>query len=134
MFNGRTGEDGGMEEVLLQALHADPADDATRLVLADWLEEQGDVRGELLRLHVTLRQRPAGADLGASEERLRALLAAGVRPCVPLLTNSVAMELALIPRASSSWARPTARLSARRTRGRSTRWRSAGRSTWASTR
>jgi uncharacterized protein (TIGR02996 family) len=86
-----------MEEVLLQALHADPADDATRLVLADWLEEQGDPRGELLRLHVTLHRRPAGADLGASEERLRALLAAGVRPCVPLLTNGIGMHLALIP-------------------------------------
>jgi uncharacterized protein (TIGR02996 family) len=86
-----------MEEVLLQALHEDPADDATRLVLADWLEEQGNVRGELLRLHVALRQRPAGADLSASEERLRALLATGLRPCVPRLTNSVGMELALIP-------------------------------------
>jgi uncharacterized protein (TIGR02996 family) len=86
-----------MEEVLLKALHEDPADDATRLVLADWLEEHGDVRGELLRLHVALRRRPAGADLAAGEGRLRALLAAGLRPCVPVLTNSVGMELALVP-------------------------------------
>jgi uncharacterized protein (TIGR02996 family) len=85
-----------MEEVLLRALHEGPADDATRLVLADWLEEQGDVRGELLRLHVALRRRPAGADLAAWEGRLRALLAAGLRPCVPRLTNSIGMELALI--------------------------------------
>jgi uncharacterized protein (TIGR02996 family) len=86
-----------MEEGLLQALHADPADDTARLVLADWLEEQGDPRGELLRLHVALRQRLANADLSACEERVRTLLAAGVRPCVPLLTNSVGMQLALIP-------------------------------------
>ncbi len=32
------------------ALVADPNDDATRLVYADWLEERGDVRGEFLRL------------------------------------------------------------------------------------
>jgi uncharacterized protein (TIGR02996 family) len=86
-----------MEEVLLQALHADPADDTARLALADWLEEQGDVRGELLRLHVALRQKPAGADLAACMARLRELLAAGVRPCVPRLTNPVGMEFALIP-------------------------------------
>jgi uncharacterized protein (TIGR02996 family) len=83
--------------VLLQALHDNPADDVTRLVLADWLEEQGDVRGELLRLHVALRQRSAGADLSACEERVRSLLAAGVRPCVPTRTNSIGMQLALIP-------------------------------------
>jgi uncharacterized protein (TIGR02996 family) len=86
-----------MEEALLQAIHASPADDTARLVLADWLQEQGDPRGELLRLHVALRQRPEGADLCACEERVRALLAAGVRPCVPVLTNSIGMQLALIP-------------------------------------
>jgi uncharacterized protein (TIGR02996 family) len=86
-----------MEEVLLQALHQNPADDATRLVLADWLQEHDDSRGELLRLHVTVRQKSAGADLAASEARLRALLGSGVRPCVPLLTNSIGMQLALIP-------------------------------------
>jgi uncharacterized protein (TIGR02996 family) len=86
-----------MEEVLLKALHDDPADDTARLALADWLQEHGDPRGELLRLHVALRQKPAGADLAAGEARLCELLAAGVRPCVPRLTNSVGMELALIP-------------------------------------
>jgi uncharacterized protein (TIGR02996 family) len=86
-----------MEEVLLQALHADPADDTARLALADWLEEQGDPRGELLRLHLALRRPAPGTDLGACEGRLRELLASGVRPCVPLLTNSVGLQLALIP-------------------------------------
>jgi uncharacterized protein (TIGR02996 family) len=86
-----------MEEVLLQALHEDPADDTARLALADWLEEQGDPRGELLRLQVAVRRRLAGTDLGACEERLRTLLASGLRPCVPLLPNSIGVELALIP-------------------------------------
>jgi uncharacterized protein (TIGR02996 family) len=86
-----------VEEVLLQALHDDPADDTARLALADWLEEQGDVRGELLRLHVALRRPAAGTDRGAGEARLRELLASGVRPCVPRLTNSIGLELALIP-------------------------------------
>jgi uncharacterized protein (TIGR02996 family) len=37
---------------LLAACRADPDDDAVRLVLADWLEEQGDPRGELVRIQV----------------------------------------------------------------------------------
>jgi uncharacterized protein (TIGR02996 family) len=36
----------------LDALAAQPEDDALRLVYADWLEEQGDPRAELLRLEV----------------------------------------------------------------------------------
>ncbi len=40
----------GREETFLSALLADPADDDTRLVFADWLEESGDLgRAELLR-------------------------------------------------------------------------------------
>lgn len=45
------------EESFLPALDADPADDVTRLVYADWLEERGDVRGEYLRREVELGQR-----------------------------------------------------------------------------
>ncbi len=37
------------EAGLIQAMLADPEDEATRLVLADWLEERGDPRGEYLR-------------------------------------------------------------------------------------
>ena len=39
------------EAELLAAIHADPRDDAPRLVYADWLLERGDVRGELIVLH-----------------------------------------------------------------------------------
>jgi uncharacterized protein (TIGR02996 family) len=52
---------------LLRACRADPDDDAARLVLADWLEEQGDPRGELVRVQVE-RDRP-----GTAPERQAAL-------------------------------------------------------------
>lgn len=41
---------GPEEEALLQAIVQAPADNATRKVYADWLEERGDVRGQYLRV------------------------------------------------------------------------------------
>src|SRR5688500_10922713 len=38
------------ERSFLARIAADPFDDDLRLVYADWLEEQGDPRGELVRL------------------------------------------------------------------------------------
>jgi carbon storage regulator len=38
------------EEAFLRAVAADPGDEATRLVFADWLQERGDPLGEFLRL------------------------------------------------------------------------------------
>jgi uncharacterized protein (TIGR02996 family) len=38
------------EATFLQAIRAAPDEDAPRLVYADWLEEQGDPRGEFIRL------------------------------------------------------------------------------------
>src|SRR5688500_16562045 len=47
------------DEPFLLALDADPADDLTRLVYADWLEEQGDApRPRYLRLVPTLAGLP----------------------------------------------------------------------------
>ena len=45
---------------LLTACHREPDDDTPRLVLADWLEERDDPRGELVRLQVRLAAMPAG--------------------------------------------------------------------------
>jgi uncharacterized protein (TIGR02996 family) len=42
----------------LQAIRESPADDDLRLVFADWLEDQGDPRGELMRLEVELARLP----------------------------------------------------------------------------
>jgi uncharacterized protein (TIGR02996 family) len=87
-----------LEAALLQAIHDNPGDDTARLVLCDWLEDHGQAeRAELLRLHVALRQQPDSARRPAWEQRLRELLAAGARPCVPTLTNSLGMQFALIP-------------------------------------
>jgi uncharacterized protein (TIGR02996 family) len=47
------------DETFIRAIRAAPEDDAPRLIYADWLEEQGNVRGEYLRLEVQLAQIPA---------------------------------------------------------------------------
>lgn len=44
---------------LLAACHAHPDDDTARLVLADWLQERDDPRGELVRVQVRLNALPA---------------------------------------------------------------------------
>jgi uncharacterized protein (TIGR02996 family) len=46
------------DEAFLETIRQNPEDDAPRLVYADWLEEQGDIRAEFLRLEV---QCPRGA-------------------------------------------------------------------------
>ena len=43
------------EQGFLDALAAEPEDGLTRLAYADWLEERGDPRAELLRLEETPR-------------------------------------------------------------------------------
>ncbi len=85
-----------MEESLLQALHDDPTDDASWLVLADWLEEHGDPRADLVRLTQQLRGDLPEPQREELETRARSLLERGVRPCVPALANSVGMRLVLV--------------------------------------
>src|SRR5947207_5889437 len=84
-------------DAFLQAIVDDPHNAATTwLVLADWLEDQGDPRSELVRL---LHQPDYRRDLPAIErdERVRQLLASGVGPVAPGLVNSIGMKLVLIP-------------------------------------
>jgi uncharacterized protein (TIGR02996 family) len=45
----------------LQAIKDEPEDDTPRLVLADWLEERGDPRSELLRVQVEVARLPPDA-------------------------------------------------------------------------
>ncbi len=88
----------GDEAALWQAILAQPADERAWLVMADWLEEHDDpARAELFRTTLTLRLRSDEARRPALEARQRELLAAGVRPAVPEVVNSVGMRLALIP-------------------------------------
>jgi uncharacterized protein (TIGR02996 family) len=86
------------EQALLKALHDRPTDETSWLVLADWLEENGQPeRGEIIRLQQKLRAIDSLADRESLEERIQRLLLAGVRPYVPTITNSIGMSLVLIP-------------------------------------
>src|SRR5690349_5093455 len=91
------------EPALLQALHDNPADETSWLVLADWLEESGAPgRAELVRVQRALRGLSRGAERDRVEDRLRELLRSGVSPCVPEHTNGLGMRFALIP-AGTFW-------------------------------
>jgi uncharacterized protein (TIGR02996 family) len=91
---------------LLQALVEHSSDEALYLVLADWLEEHDDPRrAELLRLHrqllATCTEPQRHLQRNAWQARVVALLAEGVRPCVPgrtvLLDGVVEMTFHFIP-------------------------------------
>src|SRR5262249_59488889 len=47
-----------LEQGFLQAMIENADDDGVRLILADWLEERGDPRGEFIRIQVD-RARPS---------------------------------------------------------------------------
>src|SRR5262245_4165981 len=50
------------EAPFLEAIRAAPSDVASRLVYADWLEERGDPRGELIRVEEEMRTVPVFSD------------------------------------------------------------------------
>src|ERR1700722_4847724 len=85
------------ESAFHHAMQARPADTTLRLVFADWLEERGDKRGELIRLLHTLTQSIEVPDRKKLEDCLRSLLAAGVQPVGPFWTNSIGMKFAWVP-------------------------------------
>jgi len=85
------------EQTFLQAMQQHPDDSSLRLVFADWLEEHGDKRAELIRLLHTLTQAVEVPDRSKLEYRLRSLLESGVQPIGPFLTNSIGMKFAWIP-------------------------------------
>jgi uncharacterized protein (TIGR02996 family) len=59
------------DDAFVRAILADPRDDSTRLVYADWLEERGDSRGEYLRLEAKLASVPVdGSEAPAIRERM----------------------------------------------------------------
>ena len=85
------------ETAFLQAMQENPEDATLRLIFADWLEERGDPRSELIRLLHTLTQSVEVPDRSNLEDRLRNLLATGVQPVGPFWTNSIGMKFAWIP-------------------------------------
>jgi uncharacterized protein (TIGR02996 family) len=109
------------EQSFLQAMLANPDDLDLRQVFADWLEEQGDPRGELLRLTHVLTQAIDCFQLARSETslqqslpscevhchptcrraqreaRLYALLDEEVQAVGPFWTNEFGMRFAWVP-------------------------------------
>jgi uncharacterized protein (TIGR02996 family) len=85
------------EDAFLQSILNAPNDTFLRLVFADWLEEHGDPRGELLRLLHALTQAIEVPERDQLEDRLRSLLGSGVQPVGPYIMNSIEMKFALIP-------------------------------------
>jgi uncharacterized protein (TIGR02996 family) len=87
-----------MEQAFTQAILERPEADDTWLVLADWLTESAqEERGELVRLQAELRREGDLQRRAKPEARVQELLARGVRPVVPAITNSIGMRLALVP-------------------------------------
>src|SRR5262245_15898045 len=62
------------QAAFLAAIRDDPDDDGPRLIFADWLEEQGDPRGEFIRVQCALarleRHDPRRAELTCREQEL----------------------------------------------------------------
>ncbi len=84
--------------ILLAALHARPGDELAWLAHADWLEENDQVGpAELTRLLARIRQLHGGPEQRCLEQRVRDLLAGGVRPAQPTVVNSLGMAFALVP-------------------------------------
>ncbi|MCI0462318.1 MAG: TIGR02996 domain-containing protein [Gemmataceae bacterium] len=50
------------EDTFLQAVQAEPANEQVRLVYADWLEERGDMRAELIRVMQEMAALPVYSD------------------------------------------------------------------------
>jgi uncharacterized protein (TIGR02996 family) len=92
-------------EAFLQRIRAYPDDDAPRLVFADWLDEQGDPRGEFIRVQIALAQLD------------REKAAAGDRPLRPDREERRAMLLvrdqALRDRHEEEWTAPFRRFATR---------------------
>jgi formylglycine-generating enzyme required for sulfatase activity len=82
---------------LLQALAAAPEDELAWQALADVREEQGDPSGQLLRLHLQVRQHWQDPRRDGWRQEMARLQGAGVKFDLPRLSNHLGMELALIP-------------------------------------
>src|SRR5947209_952208 len=85
------------EQPFMNMIASQPHDWAPRLVFADWLEERGDPRGELLRLLHELLQPQEPRAHRRKRARLQELVAAGTPAPGPFHVNEVGITFALIP-------------------------------------
>jgi uncharacterized protein (TIGR02996 family) len=86
-----------LEEGFLADMVAHPHDATPWLVLADWLEERDDPRGELVRLLRLCWDEPRKKAFKSRHARLQELFASGVRLPLPRFTNSLGMEFVWVP-------------------------------------
>jgi uncharacterized protein (TIGR02996 family) len=85
-------------EALQHALQLAPEDDTAWLALADCLAERGEEgRSELVRLQLSLRQKPDAPEAAAWEERLRQLWSEGAESCQPVMAGPHGMRFVLVP-------------------------------------
>jgi len=84
------------EADLLAGIVARPDELDRWLVLADWLEDQGDPRAELARLRYLLHVELDHPEADTRRARQLALLEAGLAPVVPTWTNALGMRFALV--------------------------------------
>jgi uncharacterized protein (TIGR02996 family) len=86
-----------MEQAFLDDIVANPRDPSPWLILSDWLEDQDDPRAEVVRLRYQLQYECDHPEFDVRQERLQALLVAGIRPIVPTLTIPPGIQLAWLP-------------------------------------
>lgn len=103
------------DEAFLRAIADNPAEDAARLVYADWLEERGDPRAEFLRVQHAFTQRPSDAssdrDLCEKEQELvRQLDPTWIQRVRRYTTPAPCRDIAVLIPELSPFARTTTRL------------------------
>jgi uncharacterized protein (TIGR02996 family) len=84
------------EDALLAGIAAHPGEPERWLILADYLEEQGDPAHELVRLRYQVQQERGHPLLEARLERSLELISVGVRLVAPTLTNTLGMRFTWI--------------------------------------
>jgi uncharacterized protein (TIGR02996 family) len=85
------------ESDFLRAWQVRPNDGDFALVFADWLEDQGDPRSEIVRFIHRLTQDTTTYTRQVHEEQLRHLVQVHGPAPLPRIVNSIGMELVLIP-------------------------------------
>ena len=93
------------EQQFLNEINAIPWEQPSRnddyrnslLVFADWLEERGDPRSELIRLREGLLNNPTPEQRQLWEPRMQALIPEGVQPIVATWQNSISMKFCWCP-------------------------------------
>jgi uncharacterized protein (TIGR02996 family) len=86
-----------LEPAFLADMAAQPLSATPWLVFADWLEERGDPRGELVRLLRLCWDDPRKRVFKERHARLQELFAAGLHLPLPRVSNHLGMEFVWVP-------------------------------------